>query len=96
MQDGPFKNMTVNLGPQSSVIYNPQCLKRDFSPYFAGRYLGMNQTRLTLAQPDFGFFDRVVEGGPSFELSGIHGGGHYGVGGTYGKYAWSFPLLLLV
>lgn len=85
VQDGPFKNMTVNMGPQSSVTYNPQCLKRDFSPYFAGRYLGSNQTGLTLAQPDFGFFGRVVEGGPSFELSGIHGGGHYGIGGTYGK-----------
>lgn len=87
VQDGPFKNMTVNLGPQSSVTYNPQCLKRDLSPYFAGRYLGQNQTSLTLAAPDFGSFDMVVEGGPSFELSGVHGGGHYSVGGTFGKHS---------
>ncbi|KAL2289210.1 hypothetical protein FJTKL_02238 [Diaporthe vaccinii] len=44
----------------------------------------MNQTELTLSQGDFGWFDRVVEGGPSFDASGIHGGGHYGVGGTHG------------
>ncbi|OCL10974.1 Di-copper centre-containing protein [Glonium stellatum] len=83
--DGPFKNMVVRMGPQSSVSGNPRCLSRDLSPYFAGRYLGMNQTKLTLSQSDFGWFDRVAEGGPSFDASGIHGGGHYGVGGTYGE-----------
>ncbi|KAH6650363.1 hypothetical protein F5144DRAFT_555984 [Chaetomium tenue] len=87
VQDGPFAGIPdmVHLGPMDAVTYNPQCLKRDFSPYFAGRYLAMNQTQLTLAAPDFGAFDRVVEGGPSFEASGVHGGGHYGVGGTYGQ-----------
>ncbi len=85
--DGPFAGVQdlVHLGPTDGVTYNPQCLKRDFSPYFAGRYLGWNQTRLTLAQPDFGAFDQVVQGGPSFEMSGVHGGGHYGVGGTLGS-----------
>lgn len=85
--DGPFteRDDFVHLGPASSVSYNPQCLKRDLSPSFARRYLGMNQTELTLRQADFGWFARVVEGGPSFDASGIHGGGHYGVGGTYGE-----------
>ncbi|KAF2492345.1 Di-copper centre-containing protein [Lophium mytilinum] len=83
--DGAFQNMTVRMGPHDSVSGNPRCLSRDLSPYFAGRYLGMNQTRLTLSQPDFGWFDKVVEGGPSFDASGVHGGGHYGVGGTYGQ-----------
>ncbi|KAK7720867.1 hypothetical protein SLS63_009650 [Diaporthe eres] len=87
--DGPFagRDDFVHLGPASSVSYNPQCLKRDLSPSFARRYLGMNQTQLTLSQGDFGWFDRVVEGGPSFDASGIHGGGHYGVGGTYVHHA---------
>lgn len=85
IQDGPFVNLTVNLGPLSDLSGNPRCLARDFSPYFAGRYLGMNQTQLTLSQSDFGWFDRVVEGGPSFDASGVHGGGHYGIGGTYGQ-----------
>ncbi|KAK4129026.1 Di-copper centre-containing protein [Parathielavia appendiculata] len=87
VKDGPFAGIPdlVHLGPRDSVTYNPQCLKRDFSPYFAGRYLALNQTQLTLAAPDFGWFDRLVEGGPSFEASGAHGGAHYGVGGTYGQ-----------
>ncbi|KAM7201578.1 tyrosinase [Naviculisporaceae sp. PSN 640] len=87
VQDGPFAgiNDLVHLGPGDSTAYNPQCLKRDFSPYFAGRYLGMNQTLLTLSQGDFGWFNTLVEGGPSFEASGVHGGGHYGVGGTLGQ-----------
>ncbi|KAK4206575.1 tyrosinase [Rhypophila decipiens] len=87
VQDGPFAgiNDLVHLGPGESYSYNPQCLKRDFSPYFAGRYLGINQTLLTLSQSDFGWFNRFVEGGPSFEASGVHGGGHYGVGGTLGQ-----------
>lgn len=85
--DGPFsgRDDLVRLGPAGSVSYNPQCLRRDLSPGFARRYLGMNQTELTLRQDDYGWFARVVEGGPSFDASGIHGGGHYGVGGTYGE-----------
>jgi len=84
---GPFAGISdmVHLGPADSVTYNPQCLKRDFSPYFAGRYLGMNQTQVTLCQPDFGLFARTMEGGPDYELSGVHGGGHYGVGGSLGQ-----------
>ncbi|KDR80002.1 hypothetical protein GALMADRAFT_222927 [Galerina marginata CBS 339.88] len=85
VSNGPFKNMVVNMGPASNLTGNPRCLSRDFSPYFAGRYLGANVTKLTLSQNDFGWFDRVVEGGPSFDASGLHGGGHYGVGGTLGE-----------
>ncbi|KAJ4297425.1 hypothetical protein N0V88_004348 [Collariella sp. IMI 366227] len=85
--DGPFAGIPdlVHLGPMDGVTYNPQCLKRDLSPYFAARYLAMNQTQKTLAAPDFGWFDQIVQGGPSFEASGVHGGGHYGVGGTFGQ-----------
>lgn len=88
--EGPFsgRDDLVHLGPAGSVSYNPQCLRRDLSPGFARRYLGVNQTVLTLRQDDYGWFARVVEGGPSFDASGIHGGGHYGVGGTYGE---NFP-----
>jgi tyrosinase len=34
-----------------------------------------------MAQPDFGWFDKVVEGAPNFDNVGIHGGGHYSIGG---------------
>lgn len=82
--DGPFKNLIVQMGPLDSMESNPRCLTRDLSPYYAGRFSGRNLTRLTLKQPDFGHFDRVLEGGISLEESGIHGGGHFSVGGTYG------------
>lgn len=82
--NGPFKDMQVRIGPGDSVSGNPRCLTRDFSPYFAGRYLGQNVTQQALRQPSFVAFDRAIEGGPSFDLSGLHGGGHYGVGGTLG------------
>ncbi|PGH15885.1 hypothetical protein AJ80_05417 [Polytolypa hystricis UAMH7299] len=83
--DGPFKDMVIRLGPMDDLSGNPRCLHRDLSPYFAGRYLGMNQTILTISQPDFGQFTRVNDGGPSFDDSGLHGGGHYSVGGTFGE-----------
>ncbi|KAF5311053.1 hypothetical protein D9619_008149 [Psilocybe cf. subviscida] len=83
--DGPFRNMTVRMGPNGDLSGNPRCLARDFSPYFAERYLGRNVTAVAMAQPDFGTFDRTIEGGPSFESSGLHGGAHYGVGGTLGQ-----------
>lgn len=85
VEDGPFEKMTVRLGPLDDLSGNPRCLSRDLSPYFANRYLGINQLELTLSQSDFGHFTRVDDGGPSFDNSGLHGGGHYGVGGTYGQ-----------
>ena len=45
----------------------------------------MNQTALTLDQPDYGRFARVFMGDPSINTWGIHDGGHYGVGGPYGQ-----------
>lgn len=94
--DGPFAGIDdlVHLGPQGSVTYNPQCLRRDLSPTFAAEYLSLNQTLFTLSQADFGWFARVMEGEPSFSASGIHGGGHYGVGGTLGEWGASTSLIL--
>ncbi|KAF3929394.1 Tyrosinase [Dactylella cylindrospora] len=84
VKDGAFVNMTVNLGPGDDLTGVKRCLGRDFSPYFSGRYLAKNQTKITLLAKDFYDFDKIVEGGPSFEASGVHGGGHYGIGGTLG------------
>lgn len=96
VSDGPWAGLSdvVHLGPGANVEYNPQCLRRDLSPYFAARYLGMNQTALTLSQPDFGWFNAVVEGKPDFEDSGVHGGGHYGVGGTLGMFITNYAVVV--
>ncbi|KAF3904429.1 Tyrosinase [Orbilia brochopaga] len=82
--DGAFKNMVINLGPGAATAYNPRCLSRDLAPYFAAWYLSKNSTQHTMQAQNFTAFDDVVEGGPGFGISGIHGGGHYGIGGTYG------------
>ncbi|EWC43835.1 hypothetical protein DRE_07279 [Drechslerella stenobrocha 248] len=81
---GAFQNMSVNLGPADSKALNSRCLTRDFSPYFAGRYLQKNETARALTATNFYVFDDLVEGGPSYDASGIHGGGHYGIGGNLG------------
>ena len=54
VQTGPFKNMTVNLGPiglvnasagpDGGLGYNPRCLKRDVGPYCSLKYC--NYTRI--------------------------------------------------
>jgi len=84
VRGGAFKNMVVRLGPGGSLAPNPRCLTRDFSPFFANEYLTKDRVKTTLEQVNFGWFDRVVEGGPSFDASGVHGGGHFSVGGTLG------------
>lgn len=83
--NGPFKNMVVRMGPGDDMSGNPRCLHRDMSPYFARRYLGTNVTTLTLAQPDYGWFFRTLDGDTHPDRSSIHGGGHYAVGGNLGE-----------
>lgn len=92
MKDGPWagRNDVVHLGPGNSTVLNKQCLKRDLAPEFAARYLGWNQTRLTLGMGSYEEFTGSVEGKTSFEESGVHGGGHYGVGGSFGMFVLPF------
>lgn len=82
--DGPFSTMIVHMGPADNVTGNPRCLHRDFSPTFAAEFLNTSITRDTLSQSDYGHLLRIVEGETNFEHSGIHGGGHFGVGGEMG------------
>ncbi|KAK6355579.1 hypothetical protein TWF696_004678 [Orbilia brochopaga] len=82
--NGKFKNMKINIGPAAATAYNPRCLSRDNAPHFACWYLSKNSTAHTMQAQNFEEFDDVVEGGPGFGISGIHGGGHYGIGGTFG------------
>ncbi|KAI4678830.1 hypothetical protein J4E81_010558 [Alternaria sp. BMP 2799] len=85
VQDGPFVNMTVHLGPAASLARNDQCLRRDLAPDYAATYLGKDKLNTVMAQADYGWFARTMEGGPAWDDSQIHAGGHFGVGGTYGQ-----------
>jgi len=85
VQDGPFKDMVVNMGPNDNITGNPRCLSRDFSPYVAATFSGVNMTIFNMKQPDFGWFARTIQDEPSIERMGIHGGGHFSVGGALGQ-----------
>jgi tyrosinase len=83
--NGPFSTMVVRMGPADDMTGNPRCLHRDLSPTFATQFLNEGITEDTISKSDYGHFMRAVEGETNFEHSGIHGGGHYGVGGTLGE-----------
>ncbi|KAK3395337.1 hypothetical protein B0T20DRAFT_509127 [Sordaria brevicollis] len=87
VRDGPWagKEDVVHMGPGESTALNNQCLKRDLSPAFAARFVSWNQTRHTLGQGTYEEFTGAVEGKTNFDESGVHGGGHYGVGGNFGQ-----------
>lgn len=75
VKDGPFKDMTVHLGPFASLARTDQCLKRDLAPEYAAKYLTRDKLDLVMSQPDYGWFARTMEGGTSFDESQIHAGG---------------------
>lgn len=88
-------NDLVYLGFGSFLVYNLQCLKRDFVFLFVLMYLGMNQIQFILSQFDFGWFNVVVEGFFSFDVLGVYGGGYFGVGGMFGQYFFLYGVFVV-
>ncbi|KAI1654376.1 Di-copper centre-containing protein [Daldinia decipiens] len=91
---GPFKKMQVNLGPvtlplnNGSVLtgtgleYNPRCLKRDISARVNSAYANATSViSLILKNKNIGDFQMVMQGIPGSGSIGVHGGGHYTMGG---------------
>jgi tyrosinase len=68
-------NMTVHLGRFASLDRNDQCLRRDLAPEYAATYLARDKLDTVLSQPEYGWFERTMEGGTAFEDSQIHAGG---------------------
>ncbi|KAI0114600.1 Di-copper centre-containing protein [Hypoxylon sp. NC0597] len=94
---GPFKDMQVNLGPANlplnngSVLtgsgfgYNPRCLRRDISAAVNSAYANATSiVDLILENDDIGDFQLVMQGVPGSGSIGVHGGGHYTIGGDPG------------
>ena len=97
VKDGPFANMTVNLGPVGSLYlppngnglsYNPRCLARDLNPYINTHYANFTSVvRLILGSNDVATFQGTMQGDPTYIQSlGVHGGGHYTIGGDPGRF----------
>ena len=90
IHDGPFANMTVNLGPVNSngslpgyigsgtgLDYNPRCLIRDIGPEISSHALTyQNVTDLLTHSPDYLTFINI--------LAGVHAAGHAAIGGSTG------------
>ncbi|KAH8588626.1 hypothetical protein B0O99DRAFT_356866 [Bisporella sp. PMI_857] len=91
---GPFANFQISMGPGDSFAYTPHCLRRDLSGQLAKLKLSSTFISWTLNAPDFFEFDRRVQA-HNLTLAGVgvHGGGHFGVGGMIGEMSdvWSSP-----
>ena len=85
--------MVVNLGPldlpnadnvASSFDYNPRCLERDINPWFSNRYnTYTNLTETVLESIYLEDFQWRLQGyNSNTDKFGVHGGGHWQIGGS--------------
>ncbi|KAK3490047.1 hypothetical protein B0T13DRAFT_490918 [Neurospora crassa] len=103
---GPFANMSVNLGPialdvsggrpqQSNpagpFAYNPRCLRRDLSDAVNQRFANASSVRHVLSQETVANFQMIMQGIPGSGDIGVHGGGHYSLGGDPGRDVSTSP-----
>ncbi|KAI1371304.1 Di-copper centre-containing protein [Hypoxylon crocopeplum] len=104
VMSGPFKDMVVNLGPVSLPLnngtvlsgsgfdYNPRCLKRDISAGVNSAYANATSVvNLILQNNDIWDFEMVMQGVPGSGSIGVHGGGHYTIGGDPGDDVFVSP-----
>lgn len=93
VETGPFKNYVVNLGPLDlpntnnvnfSYQYNPRCLERDINPWFSAKYNTYTElTTLVIEQIYIEDFQSLAQGYNSdTNKFGVHGGGHWQIGGS--------------
>lgn len=102
---GPFKNMSVNLGPVSLPLvngnlasngngfaYNPRCLKRDLTDAINQQYSNASAVVSNILDHDnIWDFQMTMQGVPGTGNIGIHGGGHYSLGGDPGRDFYISP-----
>ncbi|KAM0354217.1 hypothetical protein ACHAPU_001255 [Fusarium lateritium] len=105
VKSGPFKDMKVNLGPAALDLpggeiearpnpleYNPRCLKRDLSDVVNRRYANATSVLNNIVQPKTVLdFQMQMQGIPGTGDIGIHGGGHYSMGGDPGNDVYTSP-----
>ncbi|KAK3367888.1 hypothetical protein B0H63DRAFT_87371 [Podospora didyma] len=93
---GPFKNMSVNLGPLAPTLnikanprsdglgYNPRCLRRDVNKNSAAVTTANYTLELITKNTNHYWFQTVMEGQFPQGKWGVHSGGHYTIGGDPG------------
>lgn len=103
---GPFKEMQVNLGPAALTLpgniteanaagplsYNPRCLKRDLTDEVNEQFSNATAIVDNILNPR-GIYDfqMQMQGVPGSGSIGVHGGGHYSMGGDPGRDAFASP-----
>jgi tyrosinase len=105
VKSGPFKNMKVNLGPVqlgltngstisngNGLAYNPRCLKRDLTDYSNKKFANAPAiASLILETKNVYDFQMQMQGVPGTDSIGVHGGGHYSMGGDPGRDLFTSP-----
>ncbi|KAL0634128.1 hypothetical protein Q9L58_006935 [Maublancomyces gigas] len=80
--DGPFRNLTLHLGPGQNVHRNDHCLRRNFHLQSIQYWFSASEVAQTLEEDSYVRFWRRLEGLFEVHRIGLHGAGHLGVGGT--------------
>ncbi|KAF2824959.1 Di-copper centre-containing protein [Ophiobolus disseminans] len=102
--EGPFKNMTISLGPIGRIIpdvpanpradgfgANPRCLRRDVNRH-ASAVLYANYTYALIKEANtIDLFQKNMLGMPEKNDWGVHMAGHYTIGGDPGGDFYSSP-----
>ncbi|KAJ5143929.1 Tyrosinase [Penicillium bovifimosum] len=102
---GPFKDYQVNLGPVALMLpggetgsaanplaYNPRCLKRDLSTQIIRDYANFTAiVDLILRHDNIYDFQMNMQGIPGSGNIGVHGGGHYSMGGDPSRDVFVSP-----
>jgi tyrosinase len=102
---GPFKDYSVNLGPVALMLpggetgstanplaYNPRCLKRDLSTQIVRDYANFTAiVDLILRHDNIYDFQMNMQGVPGSGNIGVHGGGHYAMGGDPSRDVFVSP-----
>lgn len=105
VKSGPFKDMEVNLGPVNlgltngstisngdGLSYNPRCLKRDLTDWSNRHFANASSiASLILGTQDVDTFQNAMQGVPGSGSIGVHGGGHYSMGGDPGRDLFTSP-----
>ncbi|KAJ5648559.1 hypothetical protein N7490_004931 [Penicillium lividum] len=97
--EGPFKNLTVNLGPSYLAVpgdnitrmsnpldYNPRCLKRDLTTAILQLYVNYTSIVDLITQSEI-VWDLQDKMQGQRDTPGLHGGGHFAMGGDPGRDA---------
>lgn len=99
VESGPFKDMTVNLGPVQLFIpgndtidnpeplkHNPRCLKRDLTDQInRASNDWASILDLIVRFENVADFQFAMQGTPGGGKTGVHGGGHFTMGGDPGR-----------